>query len=89
MTDAPPPQSLRDRCKALNDKLRIDAMLRQNSPVDTILEFVVSEIGRSADARLESSLPLCLYFQTAEDREDFVRLIRDAKPSMTMKRVGP
>jgi hypothetical protein len=34
---------LRDRCKAILDKLRQDAILRQGSPVDDLMAFVVAE----------------------------------------------
>lgn len=92
MTDTPAPHEgatpLRDRCKALNDKLQLDAILRQGSPVDTILEFVVSEIGRAAYASLENSLPLCLYFNTSAEREEFVAAVLAVKPNMRTKRVG-
>jgi hypothetical protein len=64
-----------------------DAMLRQGDPVETLVAFVTAEIGRTADERLDDSLPLCLYFATAEDRAGFVALIREAKPGMVMKEV--
>ncbi len=79
--------TLRDRCKKILDKLAMDAMLRQNSPVDTLLEFVVSEQGRTADSRLDEALPLCLYFATDADREEFIALVREAKPGMTWRKV--
>lgn len=78
--------TLRDRCKAFYQKAQRDAMLRQNSPVDELLNFVVSEIGRAADSRLESSLPLCLYFNTEEDRAEFVAAVHEAKPGMIARK---
>lgn len=79
--------SLRDRCTAIYQQIHRDAILRQGSPVDTLLEFVVAETGRSADKRLEETLPLCLYFQTDADREEFIELVREAKPGMVMKKM--
>lgn len=78
---------LRDRCRDLYGRMSRDAMLRQGDPVETLVAFVTSEIGRSADERLDSSLPLCLYFATAEDRREFIDLVREAKPGMVMKEV--
>lgn len=79
--------ALRDRCRELYGRMSRDAMLRQGDPVETLVAFVTSEIGRSADTRLDSSLPLCLYFATAEDRREFIDLVREAKPGMVMKEV--
>lgn len=79
--------ALRDRCRELYGRMSRDAMLRQGDPVETLVAFVTSEIGRSADERLDTTLPLCLYFATAEDRREFVDLVREAKPGMVMKEV--
>lgn len=79
--------SLRVRCQALADKLHRDAMLRQNSAADSILEFVLAEEGRRADPRLAASLPLVLYFKDDQDRDEFVALVREAKPGMVMRKV--
>lgn len=77
--------TLRDRCKEFYQKMQRDAMLRQGSPVDDLAAFVVSETGRAADSRLDKTLPLCLYFGNETDREEFIALVREAKPTMTMK----
>lgn len=79
--------ALRDRCRDLYGRMSRDAMLRQGDPVETLVAFVVSEIGRTADQRLDDSLPLCLYFPTKEDRREFIDLVREAKPGMVMKEV--
>ena len=47
--------------------------------------FVMAEKGRSADPALEGTLPLVLYFGTKEDREEFVAVVREAKPGMYSK----
>jgi hypothetical protein len=78
--------SLRDRCKEFYQQQRRDAMLRQGSPVDDIVAFVTTEIGRAADERFEDSVPLALFFHNVEDREEFVDVIIDAKPGMISKR---
>lgn len=76
---------LRERCKAWLSKRAMNAMLRQGSEVDDLVAFVIAERGRSADAKLANSLPLCLYFATVEEREEFVAMVREVKPTMTMK----
>lgn len=80
--------SLRERCKAHCQKARTDAMLRQGDPVEDLMAFVISEIGRAADDRLNESLPLCLYFQTKEDRDEFAAIVLQAKPGMRAKKIG-
>jgi hypothetical protein len=78
--------ALRDRCKEMVGQLQRNAMLRQGSPVDDLTAFVVSEIGRAASTTLDDSLPLCLYFDNKEDREEFVAAVQEAKPGMVSKR---
>jgi hypothetical protein len=77
---------LRDRCKAMYQKMQTDAILRQGSPVDDLMGFVLAEIGRSADTSLEESKPVVLYFGSDEDRDEFVALVHEAKPGMIAKR---
>jgi hypothetical protein len=48
--------------------------------------FVVTEIGRAADKRLENSLPLALYFPTPKDRDEFVAAVMEAKPGMISRK---
>ena len=81
--------SLRDRCREFLAKAQRDAIMRQGSPVDDLMAFVVAETGRSADLRLEETLPLCLYFATNADRDEFIAAVREAKPGMVMKRMPP
>lgn len=78
---------LRERCRQLYGRMSRDAMLRQGDPVETLVSFVVAETGRAADQRLDTSLPLCLYFASDEDRREFMALIREAKPGMVMKEI--
>lgn len=78
-------EDLRERCKAMYQKMQRDAMLRRGSPVDDLTAFVVAETGRAADSRLDKTLPLCLYFGNEQDREEFIALIREANPGMMMK----
>lgn len=65
--------------------LRANDIMRVGNPVDDLLAFVIAETGRTADQSLDASLPLCLYFATAEDRAGFVAMVREAKPDMIMK----
>jgi hypothetical protein len=78
--------SLQDRCKAMYQTMQLDAMLRQGSPVDDLMAFVISEIGRAADEKLEASVPLCLYFYNEQDRKEFIEAVHEAKPGMISKR---
>ena len=78
-------ERLRERCKAMLSMLQMDALLRQGDPVADLMAFVMAEKGRSADAALEDTLPLVLYFGTKEDREEFVAVVREAKPGMYSK----
>jgi len=79
--------TLRDRCKAFYQKAQQDAMLRQGSPVDDLMAFVLAEKGRAADKRLEPTLPLVLYFGSVQDREEFIAVVHEAKPGMVAKRM--
>lgn len=79
--------TLRDRCKEVYQKLQRDGILRQGDPVQTILEFVLSETGRAADAQLEQSLPLVLYFATDADRNHFVEAVKGMKPGMVSRKL--
>lgn len=83
----PETTALRGRCAAFLSKLREDAMLRQGSPVDDLIAFVVAETGRKADASLEASLPLCLYFADDADRDEFIAAFQEAKPNAVSKRM--
>jgi hypothetical protein len=80
-------ETLRDRCKAMIDELNRNTILRQGSPVDDLLAFVIAERGRAADEALEPTLPLCLYFASNQDREEFMVAMREAKPGMMMKKL--
>ncbi|MGE0408719.1 MAG: hypothetical protein AB7P23_05580 [Amphiplicatus sp.] len=65
-----------------------DAILRQGDPVEDLMAFVISEVGRAADDRLEETLPLCLYFSTPEERDEFVSMVVSVKPNMRAKKIG-
>ncbi len=79
--------TLRDRCKEFYQSLTRNAMLRQGSPVDDLMAFVIAEQGRAADHRLEDTLPLCLYFANKEDRDGFIASVREAMPNLVCKRM--
>ena len=81
------PKTLRDRCREMCSQMQRNAMLRQGSPVDDLMAFVIAETGRTADERLAETSPLCLYFPTVEDRDEFIAAVQEAKPGMMMKRM--
>ena len=82
-----PTETLRERCKAMYQQMTRNAILRQGSPVDDLLAFVVAENGRAADERLDPTLPLVVYFTNDADREEFIAAVREANPSFVMKRM--
>jgi uncharacterized protein (DUF1778 family) len=47
-----------------------------------LADFVLSEIGRTADKSLEDAQPLVLYFANEEDRKAIVDLFLALKPDM-------
>lgn len=79
--------TLRMRCAAFLSKLQLDAIMRDGSPVDDLIAFVIAETGRKADAKLDQALPLCLYFPTAADREEFIDAFLEAKPHWTARKL--
>jgi len=80
--------TLRDRCAAFLDRMSRRAVMRVGSPVDLLVDFVVSENGRAgADGLLEEKLPVCLYFDNQEDREAFVEAARAAMPGARIRKI--
>ena len=79
--------NLRDRCKEFYQRMQRDAMLRQGSPVDDLMAFVMSENGRAADPRLERTQALVMYFEDDEGREEMIQACMAAKPGMMTKRM--
>lgn len=77
--------TLRERCAAILSKIQTDGILRQHNPVETLMAFVMAEQGRAADKSLEDTRPLILYFGTEQDREEFIALVREAKPGMVAR----
>lgn len=80
-------KSLRDRCKEILDQIQQDALLRQHSSVDTLMAFVQTEVGRTADPLLGPSQPLVLYFPTVEDREQFIQEVRSIHPGWSTRKM--
>lgn len=78
---------LRERCKALYQRMQRDAMFRQGSPVDDLMSFVLAERGRATDEGLAETIPLCLYFGSHRDREQCIELIYEFIPKTVAKRM--
>ncbi len=78
---------LRERCKQMLSKISMNGMLRQGSPVDDLMAFVLAEQGRAADASLKEALPLVLYFPADADRDEFIAAVCEAKPGMYAKKL--
>lgn len=79
--------SLKDRCLKFVHDINYQATLgAQPAPVEDLVDFVQSEIGRAADYTLADSAPLVLYFADDNARRDFVEAIMEAKPGMISRR---
>ncbi len=72
--------SLKYRCVQFLNSTQIASI--PQTTVDDLADFVQSEIGRAADAVLEDTKPLVLYFATEADREELVAAILAEKPGM-------
>lgn len=81
------PKTLKDRCREILDTIQRDGMLRQNSPVETLMAFVQTETGRKADPKLDQSQPVVLYFPTVQDREQFIREVRNIHPGWSTRKM--
>lgn len=55
--------------------------------VEDLMAFVIAERGRTADLRLEKSLPVCLYFPSEKDRDEFITLVHEIKPNWISKKL--
>jgi hypothetical protein len=73
--------TLRDRCQQFRERYPAPGILE-------LLEFVMCERGRSAAPELDGALPLVLYFETDADRQEFVEMVREVKPTMVARKVG-
>lgn len=73
---------LRKRCIEFLEKKPI-----AQPAVDLLVEFVMSEIGRSADARLEGAKSLILYFEDETGRQEFVAMVCEALPGLRAREI--
>lgn len=73
--------TLLQRCQAW-----LEAPVSDGDPAADLADFVRSEIGRAADARLNATEPLVLYFANEEDRAGFVAIMTEAKPGMIARK---
>ena len=80
-------KTLRDRCREFLSEAQRSAIMRQGDPVRDLEAFVLAEQGRAADAAFEDMLPLVLYFGDDADRDEFIALIRAAKPGWRTKKM--
>lgn len=78
---------LRARCAEYIRKQSRDAILRQGNPVEDLVEFVIAETGRAmAGSTLDDSYPVCAYFETRDDRDEFVALALGTRASWRVKK---
>jgi hypothetical protein len=78
--------SLKARCEQWLRDLQHYAGDDVISPADQLVSFIVTEVGRMADSRLDNSVPLALYFTTEQDRAEFIEAVMEAKPGMIAKK---
>jgi hypothetical protein len=78
---------LRDRCKEFYQSAQRRAITRTGSPVDDLMGFVLSEIGRCADDKLTDTKALVIYFDDDAGRDEFLAAVCAAKPGMMTKRM--
>jgi hypothetical protein len=75
--------TLRERCQ----QFLTGAGQHAIPPIDDLMAFVIAEVGRHADYSLEETLPVCMYFATKQDREEFIAAVMEAKPGMITRRM--
>lgn len=78
---------LRERCKALYQRMQRDAMFCQGSPVDNLMSFVLAERRALQMRASRKTIPLCLYFGTHRDREQCIELIYEFIPKTVPKKM--
>lgn len=78
-------QSFRERCKAILQEIDHDAMLRQHSPVETLMAFVISEKGRGH--MVDGVKPLVLYFTDDAERDEFIAIWRAEHPGSISRKM--
>lgn len=80
-------KTLKDRCKEILHQITKDAILRQGSSVETLMAFVQSEFGRTADERLDPAKPLVLYFPDDVTRNQFIEEVQRYNPNFVSKKM--
>lgn len=81
--------TLEDRCRTfLVETMASKAGHLVIDIIPDLTAFVIAEIGRAAGGgTLDEALPLCLYFQTKEEREEFIAAVMEAKPNFVSRRL--
>jgi len=79
----------RKRCAAFLSSANQRAIMRVGDPVQELMEFVIAESGKLAAPELKDALPLCLYFHTEADRDEFTAAMAEAKPNMLSRKALP
>src|SRR3974390_174338 len=78
---------LRARCiNWLGEHTRM-GITRTGDPVQHLMEFVMSEIGRTADEKLEDTFSLILYFRNDRDRQEMIDAVMQVKPGMVARKI--
>lgn len=72
--------SLHDRCEAFLNAAQLE------TAVDDLHDFVLAEVGRLADTRLDTHLPLVLYFRNEDDMRMVIEAVAQGEPGMITRR---
>lgn len=83
----PKPKDMRARCQEIVDTMHRDAIMRQGSSVETLMAFVITEVGRTVDECLDQSAPLVLYFSDDASRAEFMHVFAQCHPNAVMKKM--
>lgn len=79
--------TLRERCKALLEEMITMSIDDDNDDIDNLMAFVLAEKGRSADRRLEESLPLVLYCEDDAFRDELIAAFKAVRPNIVTKKM--
>lgn len=83
--------TLRERCKAMIDEIISitddDGVTMYNDAIDNLVAFVLAEKGRSADPKLEGSLPLVMYCGDEASRQELIDAFKASHPGVRTKRM--
>lgn len=79
-------KTLRRRCAETVNLIQQE-LRKGGNPAAVLEAFVIAEIGRRASTKFDQSSPLCLYFDSATDRNEFIAAVQQINSNMTMRKM--